>query len=154
MHVGRKFKEALSLCVLKVQTQDPQSESSLNCVLYIAGSPHPSVCPGWDGLWVPPSSDTTCGHAVHRTERQLLGEIWNKSKTAGGFLAAVPSLFSLPGILWKVPLAGCEMSQLISWVISMSISTPGPSGEMELSHASERPPPHVCMRVHPHPIFQ
>ena len=130
-HVGCRFKEVHSQGH-KVRAQNPESESFLvfcalptplllTLVLALGGrvsgsSPAPTLCQS--ALW-------PCGHGAGR---ELLGGVWTEPRESPGcrsFLgSSVISFFTLRHPLWKVPLAGWEVSHLMSCIV-MSISVPG-----------------------------
>lgn len=89
----------------------------------------------------------------------IVGDIWSelrKSQSCRNFFGSHPiSFLTLRHPLWKVPLAGSEMSQLISWIITINISTPGSVGEREPSACLQAcTPPHIRMQAHPYPSLQ
>ena len=88
----------------------------------------------------------------------IVGDIWSEprnSQSCRNFFGSHPiSFLTLRHPLWKMPLAGSEMSQLISKIITLNISTPGSVGEREPSPCLQAcTPPHICIQAHPYPSF-
>ena len=86
----------------------------------------------------------------------IVGDIWSEprnSQSCRNFFGSHPiSFLTLRHPLWKMPLAGSEMSQLISKIITLNISTPGSVGEREPSPCLQAcTPPHICIQAHPYP---
>lgn len=142
-HVGHKFKEALTLRIIKLQARDPKSQVFLHlCPVYllalggmVSGSlPALTLC----------EFVRSCSHGARR---EFLGDIWSeprKIQVCRGFFGSCPISFLTPRHpLWKVPLAGCELSQLISWIVIMSVRTAGSAGEREPSARLQACPPHT-----------
>lgn len=86
----------------------------------------------------------------------MVGDIWSEprnSQSCRNFFGSHPiSFLTLRHPLWKMPLAGSEMSQLISWIITLNISTPGSvRGEGTLTMPPACTPPHIRIQAHPYP---
>lgn len=130
-HAGHRFKEAHSQGH-KVRAQNPEREPFLDFVPCNASLAHSGACFRREGLWVLPSSDAiygspSCGHAVMQQGERLVG-MWTEPRESPGcrsFLgSSVIAFFTLRHPLWKVPLAGWEMSHLMACIFT-SMSIPG-----------------------------
>lgn len=149
-HVGCTLREALILWVIKGQTQDPESKSFLICGLIYPLAPGEVVSASLSYLML---CEFTLCHSVTEQGKncwEIFGVSPEKAKVAGAFLAAVPSLFSFPGIrygrcLWQAVKCHNPSHGLSLWA-SVHLAQ---QGKGTRPHAPQRAHPHtsICQRI-------